>query len=480
MLDLHEAAEQGDVGEVKRLLAAGADVNASDDDGGTALHWAVAKDNLEIARLLLQHGADPNAGADRDMAPLGLAAIGGRTKMATLLCEHGAEVNHRGVGDESALHTAAYEGHAEVVEALLQHGAEIDITKEDGSTPMSMAARYRHSDAVKVLVNWGANVNAQDTRGWTPLHIAARYGTLEHVRLLLERGADVASRTVDGATPLFVAASRGSREWAEEYLAKDPDEYVAHMAAMKDSTEVVSVLLLHGAEINAPTAKGISPLDAAVVGGDSEMAQLLREHGAVRSRTAAEMPVVTIGEWLAESWNMVSQDLGLHIVLALIVFVGSIATGGILSPPLICGYVYIVIRKLQEPAYRPQIADVAKGFDVFVQALLAGIVGGVICNLGALACGIGAAVGFALVMFALPLVIDRRMDFWAAVQTSISLTGQQLVTWTLLVLTLWLINALGLLACGLGLLVTWPISYVAIVLAYRDSFGLHRGASSAT
>ncbi|NLO05979.1 MAG: hypothetical protein GX131_09165 [candidate division WS1 bacterium] len=79
---------------------------------------------------------------------------------------------------------------------------------------------------------------------------------------------------------------------------------------------------------------------------------------------------VKIGDWLSEAWNIVSQDLVTHILLALIVGLGSGITGGILSGPLMGGYLWIIFKKMKDPSYVPQVGDVSKGFENFVQLLL--------------------------------------------------------------------------------------------------------------
>jgi len=189
--------------------------------------------------------------------------------------------------------------------------------------------------------------------------------------------------------------------------------------------------------------------------------------------------MIRTGEWISEGWELVKQDLVLHIVLMLIVGAAGTATAGILQPMLMCGYIYIIIRKLQEPGYSIEIGDIGKGFEVFVQALLAGIVGGLISMLGLIGCVVGVFVTTALVMFAMPLVMDRRMEFWPAIQASMDKVKEDLMGWAVFVLALSGVNLLGALVCGVGTLVTGPITIVALVLAYRDNFGFAGAATDA-
>ncbi len=182
--------------------------------------------------------------------------------------------------------------------------------------------------------------------------------------------------------------------------------------------------------------------------------------------------MVKTGEWISQGWALVKEDLWTHVLLIIIVSLGSSVTSGILAGPLLAGYYWILLRKLSDAGYRPAIGDVGKGFEVFLHSLLAAIVGGLIAPLGAIACVVGVFVTSALVLFAVPLVMDRRMDFWAAITASVEQVKQDLVAWSVFVLVLGLLQLLGALICGVGVLVTYPIALAATAIAYRDVFGI--------
>jgi hypothetical protein len=189
--------------------------------------------------------------------------------------------------------------------------------------------------------------------------------------------------------------------------------------------------------------------------------------------------MVKIGDWLSESWELISEDLVTHIILALIVGLGSSITGGLLWGPLMGGYLWIIFKKMKEPAYTPEVGDIGKGFEDFVQLFLVGIVGGLIASLGAIACGIGALFTGALVVLALPLVVEGGMSFWPAITESIDKTKQKLMSWVLFVLVVGLLNALGG-AVAVGFLITVPITAGMLALAYRDNYGLQGSAAGPT
>lgn len=181
--------------------------------------------------------------------------------------------------------------------------------------------------------------------------------------------------------------------------------------------------------------------------------------------------MVKTGEWLSEAWQMISGNLVTHIILTLIVGLGSSISFGLLAGPLICGYLWIILRGMKEPSYEPQIGDVGKGFENFVNTFLVGIVGGLIASIGSLLCGIGVILTAPLVIFAFPLVAEGKKAFWPAITDSISTVKQNYGGWIVFTLVLGLINAAGGLV-AVGWLITYPITLVALALAYRDVYGV--------
>src|SRR4051812_39383621 len=90
---LIDAARGDDQASVASLLRQGADVNAREDDGTTALAWAASRSNIGIAELLLKAGANPNLTNELGIGPLFLAITNGSTGMASLLIDKGADPN---------------------------------------------------------------------------------------------------------------------------------------------------------------------------------------------------------------------------------------------------------------------------------------------------------------------------------------------------------------------------------------------------
>jgi uncharacterized protein len=171
-----DAAMAGDREAVRLLLKQGADVNAVQGDGITALHWAALKGDAELATMLLVAGGN-----------------------------HRAQTRFGGF---TPLHVAAEQGHASVVRTLVRAGADAGVMTGTGATALMLAASSGNTEAISTLVEAGADVNAKEReRGHTPLMFAAASNRVEAVKLLLKRNADPAIATT--TTNLSALSSAG-------------------------------------------------------------------------------------------------------------------------------------------------------------------------------------------------------------------------------------------------------------------------------
>jgi ankyrin repeat protein len=146
-LDVHEAAAVGDTARLAALLLEDSGlVDAWSPDGAQPLHFAAFFGYPDACRLLLEHGADVNvrargfngvapinAGAANDAKPSEVA-----TEIVELLLDRGAEVDAAQSGGATALHSAAQTRNETLVRLLLAHGADPDAALDDGRTPRSL------------------------------------------------------------------------------------------------------------------------------------------------------------------------------------------------------------------------------------------------------------------------------------------------------------------------------------------------------
>src|SRR3990167_1051342 len=178
---LVEATENRHTNVVRLLLDRGADVNAIGYNGDTALIRAVVRRSLDIVRLLLDRGADTNAATNTlGSTALILAAENGRIDIVKLLLDRGAN------DGDTALRTAAASGHTDIVKLLLNRGANIDNADSGGNTALMQAAKRGYPDTVRLLLNMGANFDQVNQRENTALNYAQMRGHTEIVKILEE------------------------------------------------------------------------------------------------------------------------------------------------------------------------------------------------------------------------------------------------------------------------------------------------------
>jgi ankyrin repeat protein len=213
---LADAAEQRDQAGVRTLLKTGADVNAAQVDGTTAVHWAAHHDDTETLTLLVRARANVNAVNRYGVPPLALASTNGSAAAVTLLLEAGADANATMKGGETVLMLAARSGNALAVKALLARGAKVEARERRGQTALMWAAAEGHTAVVRALVEAGADTKATDDAGSTPFFFAVREGRLDVVRAFLTAGADVnamlqrpESGSGPGVSPLLLAVQNG-------------------------------------------------------------------------------------------------------------------------------------------------------------------------------------------------------------------------------------------------------------------------------
>jgi ankyrin repeat protein len=246
---LIDAVKKGDTAGTRTLLQKKADVNATELDGSTALHWAVHRDSVELVDQLIRAGADVKATNKYGVPPLALACSNGSLPIVERLLKAGADANTALPGGETVLMTAARTGKPEVVKALLAYGADPNAKESSrGQTALMWAAAENNAAAIKVLAEAGADVKTRTGGGtaeraqpaqragvftgavnagaagaagmaagggrpsWAALHFAVQLGQIDAARALLEAGADVNDALADGTSPLVLATQNGHWE----------------------------------------------------------------------------------------------------------------------------------------------------------------------------------------------------------------------------------------------------------------------------
>jgi uncharacterized protein len=189
---LVDAVKHSDRTAIQTLLPQHIDLNATDADGSTALHWAVRQDDLETANSLIRAGANVKAANRYGVTPLSLACLNGNAAIIESLLKAGADPNSSLPGEESVLMTASRTGKVDAVKALIAHGADVKFKESQrGQTALMWAAAEGNTATVEELVERGSDIHAKTKGGLTPLLFAVREGRIDTVRALLKAGADV-------------------------------------------------------------------------------------------------------------------------------------------------------------------------------------------------------------------------------------------------------------------------------------------------
>lgn len=298
-----DAARRGDLDEVRRLIAAGEDVNAAQGDGMTALHWAAMRGDTELAAIVLENGADHAAGTRHgDHTALHVAARSAQSAVAAALLEAGADASALTTTGATPLHFAAAAGDSEIVRALIEHGAGVDDREPEwGQTALMFAAAAGRTEAIRALLDGGADPS---TTAFV-LDIVARDAwdqaerRRRNARVAAERAGRPAPRSVvvdPAPMPTEVRAARGDdvlnaeREEPEcsGCLGNYADLVSTHggltallLAAREGHASTAFALIEGGADINQRSAAdGTTPMLIAMINGYFDLAMDLHEAGA--------------------------------------------------------------------------------------------------------------------------------------------------------------------------------------------------------
>ncbi len=281
------SAQSRDVQGVRALLKSGADVNAAQGDGMTALHWAAMHGDFEMSTMLLQAGANVRA----------QSRLGGYVP----------------------LHLAAQAGSAAVIDQLLARGAAVNQTTTTGATPLMLAASSGNVAAATRLMDGGAELNSTESaQGQTALMFAAALDRADVVKALIARGATVstATKVIDlealTAAPGEEALQQASRRPGQggggggpgsaaapaapraadiagvtrpfrynELIGRQGGLTALLLAARQGAADTVAALLEGGADINQVSpGDRTSPLLIAVINGHFDLAMTMIDRGA--------------------------------------------------------------------------------------------------------------------------------------------------------------------------------------------------------
>jgi ankyrin repeat protein len=236
--------QKGDRKAALERIRAGADVNEAQPDGTRPIHWAVFKVDYELLDALLAKKAKADVSNEFGATPLAEAVKVANTRMVKTLLDAGAGVEAPNLDGETALMLAIKTGELPVVQMLINAGANVNtIEKEHKQTPLmyAAAAKKNAGEMVKLLLSKGADTKPRSLSYDWPSHISAETRVQYH--------------PFGGLTALLYAAREGCYDCVEALIAR-------------------------GADLNAPTPEGVTPLMIALDNDNNDIAKLLLDRGA--------------------------------------------------------------------------------------------------------------------------------------------------------------------------------------------------------
>ena len=294
-----DAARIGDIDAVRALLRDGADVNAAQGDGMSALHWAAELGNVDLMDVLLYAGAElESATRIGRYRPLHIASRNGNLEAVNRLIDAGADVMAAtDPSGSTALHLAALSGSGEVVRALVAAGAEVDARESEWQqTPLIFAASWNRVDAVVALLEEGADPDlsseSMDLVQQGRLDAEAQRRQDEVLKAFTNDGEWAPT---SGQVQAAVLAGRGAYEpGAEISERRGSDRFQREVritakggltpllhAARQGHIETIDALLDHGADVDQiGGGDGTSPLLIAAINGQFDAAMRLLDRGA--------------------------------------------------------------------------------------------------------------------------------------------------------------------------------------------------------
>lgn len=289
--DVADAAEKGDIETVRLLLGQGNDVNETQNDGATALHWAAYHDDRDLAAVLLEAGADADAANRAGFTPMVLATINGSAPMISLFLEAGADPNHTLMHGETPLMFAARTGTVDAIQTLIDAGADVNATEDlRGTTPLMWAAAEGNAPALQALIDAGADVRARSASvaaGRGPYLAPTPRSRIEGARAGIgQAGGGVAAANPDTLATVINDEEENARQAAQAFeLGRGNRELTGGhtaltLAARRGDIECARVLLDAGAFVNQVTTYGWTALLTATQNRYYELGLFLLERGA--------------------------------------------------------------------------------------------------------------------------------------------------------------------------------------------------------
>ena len=262
------------VEDVKTEIANGADVNAKDKDGWTALTIAARMNkNPEFIKNLIDAGADVNNSF------IDVVEAVQNSEVIRVMLNAGADVNAKDeLGFTALISAVSNNGNPEIIQMLINAGADVNAKSFGWTVLMYAVINNANPEIIQMLIGAGADVNAVDDKGFTALTIAARMNkNPEIIKALIDAGADVNAKLDNGSTALDFAKHNSA---SPEIAGKDAN-FFSPIWWKTATVEDVKAEIANGADVNAKDKYGLTALTYAAVNNQNpEIVKALIDAGA--------------------------------------------------------------------------------------------------------------------------------------------------------------------------------------------------------
>ena len=279
----------GDKEGTQYYLDQGANVDARNDNGETALTESSRHGDVQIVEMLLKRGANTEIAASNEWTPLLQAIRDGREVVVPLLLQYNAKKRAKLASGNSTLAEACWRKHFGIARTLIEAGSPIDTRDLQKATPLFKAAFEGNTDFVRWALQRGADANAKNDASLTPLYVACEKGHSEVAALLLEAGASHQMKVPQtNWTPLAIAANRGRNKCVKVLLQHGADPNLkAHFqhtplaeACYHGHPKMLKHFIAAKADLEATNSSGFTLLGVAAHRGQDECIRVLIDAGA--------------------------------------------------------------------------------------------------------------------------------------------------------------------------------------------------------
>lgn len=294
---LFKAISNGDVLGVKQLVEGGVPLNSSDEFGTSAFikalqHSRYPKDNfIQIAQILADAGADINAVNIYGATALHMSARHNKKEVVEFLLGLGADINILDQYKRNAIYEAVRCSNIDITKLLVTSGGDINNKDIYGDTILHTSVLYENHDIIKLLINLGIDVNSVNADKMNPIATIAGRNTIsavETVKILFENKADINNIDIYGETALFKSINNTCPAvmlyllsiGADINIVDNFNGNILYKAVKSGNLKAIKIILKTGVNVNAVNNNGWSPLHMAMRRGSIAIIQSLIKYGA--------------------------------------------------------------------------------------------------------------------------------------------------------------------------------------------------------